>query len=61
MNRMCRTASSSTGRWPMRRSRCFGSDAVNGSLIRATRGFGGNFLAKPPADIDHVAWQIRNS
>ena len=30
------------------------------SLIRATRGFGGNYLAKPPADIDHVAWQIRN-
>ncbi len=29
-------------------------------LIRATRGFVGNFLAKPPADIDHVAWQIRN-
>ena len=29
-------------------------------LIRATRGFGGNYLAKPPADIDHVAWQIRN-
>ena len=30
------------------------------SLIRATRGFGGNYLAKPRADIDHVAWQIRN-
>lgn len=29
-------------------------------LVRATRGFGGSFLAKPPADIDHVAWQIRN-
>jgi predicted dehydrogenase len=27
-------------------------------LVRATRACGGNFLAKPPADIDHVAWQI---
>ena len=30
------------------------------SLVRATRGFGGNYLAAPPADIDHVAWQVRN-
>jgi len=29
-------------------------------LVRATRGWGEAFLAKPPADIDHVAWQIRN-
>jgi len=29
-------------------------------LVRATRGWGPMFLAKPPADIDHVAWQIRN-
>jgi predicted dehydrogenase len=29
-------------------------------LVRATRACGGNFLAKPPADTDHVAWQIRN-
>jgi predicted dehydrogenase len=28
------------------------------SLVRATRSCGGNFLAKPPADTDHVAWQI---
>jgi len=27
-------------------------------LVRATRSCGGNFLAKPPADVDHVAWQI---
>jgi len=27
-------------------------------LVRATRACGGNFLAKPPADVDHVAWQI---
>jgi predicted dehydrogenase len=27
-------------------------------LVRATRACGGNFLAKPPADADHVAWQI---
>ncbi|MGA2253267.1 MAG: gfo/Idh/MocA family oxidoreductase [Thermoguttaceae bacterium] len=29
-------------------------------LVRATRGWGGSFLAKPPAGIDHVAWQIDN-
>jgi predicted dehydrogenase len=29
-------------------------------LVRATRGFGGNYLAAPKDDIDHVAWQIRN-
>jgi len=29
-------------------------------LVRATRGWGAAFLAKPPADTDHVAWQIRN-
>jgi predicted dehydrogenase len=29
-------------------------------LVRATRVCGGGFLAKPPADTDHVAWQIRN-
>ncbi len=27
-------------------------------LVRATRSCGSNFLAKPPADVDHVAWQI---
>jgi predicted dehydrogenase len=27
--------------------------------VHATRGFGGNYLAKPPANTDHVAWQIR--
>lgn len=27
-------------------------------LVRATRSCGGNFLTKPPADVDHVAWQI---
>ena len=27
-------------------------------LVRATRACGGNFLAKPPADADQVAWQI---
>ena len=27
-------------------------------LVRATRSCGGNFLAQPPADVDHVAWQI---
>ena len=29
-------------------------------LVRATRGWGEAFLAKPPADTDHVAWQIQN-
>lgn len=29
-------------------------------LVRATRSCGRHFLAKPPADTDHVAWQIRN-
>jgi len=29
-------------------------------LVRATRGWGDAFLAKPPANIDHVAWQIQN-
>ncbi len=29
-------------------------------LVRATRGWGGSFLAKPPAGTDHVAWQIDN-
>jgi predicted dehydrogenase len=29
-------------------------------LVRATRSCGGNFLAKPPAGTDHVAWQIHN-
>jgi predicted dehydrogenase len=27
-------------------------------LVRATRDCGSNYLAKPPADVDHVAWQI---
>ena len=27
-------------------------------LVRATRSCGSNYLAKPPADVDHVAWQI---
>ncbi len=30
-------------------------------LVRATRGCGHNHLAKPSADIDHVAWQIRHN
>jgi predicted dehydrogenase len=29
-------------------------------LVHATRGWGGSFLGKPPANIDHVAWQIQN-
>lgn len=29
-------------------------------LVRATRACGSWFLAPPPADTDHVAWQIRN-
>ena len=30
------------------------------ALVRATRGWGEPFLDKPPADTDHVAWQIHN-
>jgi len=29
-------------------------------LVRATRDCGTHFLAQPPAEADHVAWQIRN-
>jgi predicted dehydrogenase len=29
-------------------------------LVRATRGWGETFVAKPPAGTDHVAWQIQN-